>query len=276
MRSFIRVSARQYNQFPIGRKSIPLAAQLMEDLQPPPYLSIVIPFYNEEESLAAVCSEVGETFAEGFPHPWELVMVDDGSTDRTPALIDDLDRQFPNYHAVHLDPNSGQSAALQAGFRAARGEFIATLDGDGQNDPRDIPVLLDALQKSGVDMMCGIRKDRADNFVRRVSSRIANNVRSFFLKDNITDVGCSLRVFRRQCLEQVRFFRNAHRFFPALFIMAGHSVSEMPVNHRPREHGSSKYGGGINSRLWVGIADLAGVYWLRKRFLNYRVSNGKP
>jgi dolichol-phosphate mannosyltransferase len=121
-------------------------------------------------------------------------------------------------------------------------------------------------------MMCGIRTTRADNFVRRASSRIANRVRSFFLQDNITDVGCSLRVFRRQCLGEVRFFRNAHRFFPALFIMAGFGVAEMPVNHRVRQHGTSKYGGGINSRLWVGIADLAGVWWLRKRFLRYRVT----
>ena len=240
-----------------------------------PYLSIVIPFYNEEESLPSVCREVGEVFSQEFPHSWELVMVDDGSTDRTGDLVDELDAQFPHYHAIHLTPNSGQSAALEAGFRAARGEFIATLDGDGQNDPRDIPRLLDAMQQSGVDMMCGVRAARADNFVRRASSRIANNVRSFFLKDNITDVGCSLRVFRRQCVEQVRFFRNAHRFFPALFIMAGFSVDEMPVNHRPRESGTSKYGGGINSRLWVGIADLYGVYWLRKRFLRYRVSGRK-
>jgi dolichol-phosphate mannosyltransferase len=240
-----------------------------------PNLSIVIPFYNEEESLREVCREVGEVISREYPHSWELVMVDDGSSDGTAELIDGLDAGFPNYRAVHLHPNSGQSAALEAGFRAACGEFIATLDGDGQNDPRDIPRLLDALQHKGVDMMCGIRTSRADNFVRRMSSRIANSVRSFFLKDNITDVGCSLRVFRRQCLDQVRFFRNAHRFFPALFIMAGFSVAEMPVNHRPREHGTSKYGGGINSRLWVGIADLYGVYWLRKRFLRYRVSGRK-
>ena len=241
-----------------------------------PYLSIVIPFYNEDESLPAVCREVGDVFSRDFRQSWELVLVDDGSSDHTAELVDELDAGHANYHAIHLHPNSGQSAALEAGFRAAQGEFIATLDGDGQNDPRDIPVLLEALLQSDADMMCGIRTKRADNFVRRVSSRIANKVRSFFLKDNISDVGCSLRVFRRSCLERVRFFRNAHRFFPALFIMAGFSVAEMPVNHRPRERGSSKYGGGINSRLWVGIADLAGVYWLRKRFLRYRVSRTKP
>jgi dolichol-phosphate mannosyltransferase len=120
-------------------------------------------------------------------------------------------------------------------------------------------------------MMCGVRQRRADNWVRRMSSRIANRVRAAFLHDNITDVGCSIRVFRRQCLARVRMFRNAHRFLPALFQMVGFSVAEMPVNHRARLEGSSKYGGGINSRLWVGLADLAGVYWLGKRALLYQV-----
>ena len=180
--------------------------------------------------------------------------------------------RYENFRALHLKPNSGQSAALEAGFEVALGEFIATLDGDGQNDPRDIPRLLNVLKVKGLDMMCGIRQRRADNLMRRISSRIANRVRSAVLKDNITDVGCSLRVFRRECLKRIRFFRNAHRFFPALFIMAGFTVAETPVNHRPRELGTSKYGGGINSRLWVGIADLVGVFWLRKRALRYTVT----
>ncbi len=245
----------------------------MMDKRATTHLSIVIPFYNEEECLPAVCQEVGEIFAGSFPHPWEVIMVNDGSTDRTGDLMDEWAAGQPHYRAIHIHPNSGQSAALEAGFAAARGEFIATLDGDGQNDPRDIQRLLEALQQQNKDMMCGIRTARADNFVRRVSSRIANRVRAFFLKDNITDVGCSLRVFRRDCLEKIRFFRNAHRYFPALFLMAGFSVAETPVNHRPRKLGSSKYGGGINSRLWVGLVDLGGVYWLRKRALRYKVSS---
>lgn len=234
-----------------------------------PSLSIVIPFYNEEESVRAVCTEVSDVLSARPDLTWELVMVDDGSADGTPRIIDELAVGDGRFRAVHLRPNSGQSAALEAGFRAARGEVIATLDGDGQNDPRDIAVLLEEMKRSGVDMMCGIRQKRSDALVRRVSSRIANRVRSAVLKDNITDVGCSMRVFRRSCLERVRFFRNAHRFFPALFAMAGFTVAEMPVGHRAREHGTSKYGGGINSRLWVGLADLAGVYWLRKRAFSY-------
>jgi len=237
-------------------------------------MSIVIPFYNEYESLYMVCNEVREVFSAYSEISWELVMVDDGSTDGTSTAIDELARSHEHFRAIHIRPNSGQSAALEAGFRAARGQYVATLDGDGQNDPRDILYLFDEMKREGVDMMCGIRQRRADNFIRRLSSRIANRVRSAVLKDNITDVGCSVRVFTHACLERVRFFRNAHRFFPAMLIMAGFSVAEIPVNHRVREHGTSKYGGGINSRLWVGLVDLAGVFWLRKRALRYTMNEG--
>jgi glycosyltransferase involved in cell wall biosynthesis len=237
-----------------------------------PILSVVVPFFDEEESIQKVCEELIQVLSSERGLAWELIMVDDGSKDRTPQLMDDLAVRYEDFRALHLKPNSGQSAALEAGFEAAIGEFIATLDGDGQNDPRDIPRLLNLLKVKGVDMICGVRQRRADNLIRRLSGRIANRVRSTVLKDNITDVGCSLRIFRRECMKRVRFFRNAHRFFPALFIMAGFTVAETAVNHRPREHGTSKYGGGINSRLWVGIADLAGVFWLRRRALRYTVT----
>ena len=234
-------------------------------------ISIVVPFFNEEESLELVCREIMDVFSHHDEVSWELIMVDDGSTDNTPVLMDRIAATGHKSRALHVHPNSGQSAALEAGFRAAQGEFIATLDGDGQNDPRDILNLYNEMITRNVDMMCGIRQKRADNVIRRFSSRIANAVRSWVLKDGITDVGCSVRIFRSSCLDRIRFFRNAHRFFPALFIMAGFTVKETPVNHRARRYGTSKYGRGINSRLWVGIADLAGVYWLRKRALHYTV-----
>ncbi len=237
-----------------------------------PYLSVVIPFYNEEESVEGVCAEVTRALAGFSDRGWELIMVNDGSSDGTARIVDELSRANANFRALHLSPNSGQSAALHAGFMAARGDIIATLDGDGQNDPADIPVLMEELSRRGVDMMCGIRMKRQDNIVRRVSSRIANRVRSAVLEDGITDIGCSLRVFRRECLAGVHLFRNSHRFFPALARMNGFSVGEMPVNHRPRSLGKSKYGGGINSRLWAGIVDLAGVYWMRKRAFSYTVT----
>ncbi len=234
-------------------------------------LSIVIPFYNEEESIERVCDEVHKVVSCQQGLQWELVMVDDGSNDKTPQIMDGLVQRYENFRAVHISPNSGQSAALQAGFDAVKGDLITTMDGDGQNDPCDIPLLLRALKESGKDMICGIRRKRADNMIRRLSGRIANSIRSSVLKDNITDVGCSMRIFRRECLKRIRFFKNAHRFFPALFIMAGYTVAEIPVNHRLRAHGTSKYGGGINSRLWVGLVDLAGVFWLGKRSLLYTV-----
>ncbi len=237
-----------------------------------PALSIVIPFYNEEENIEDVCKEVAVALADKVEGGWELVMVNDGSRDGTGQVADDLSADHENFRAIHLTPNSGQSAALQAGFHAARGEFIATLDGDGQNDPEDILLLMKEMKARGVDMMCGVRARRADNFVRRASSKIANSVRGTILGDNITDVGCSLRVFKREGVLRINYFRNAHRFLPALFQIQGFTVAEGPVNHRPRAKGKSKYGGGINSRLWVGIADLFGVWWLKRRALRYEVS----
>jgi dolichol-phosphate mannosyltransferase len=235
-------------------------------------LSVVIPFYNEGENVESVCLEVHAAIDKHYPGAWELVMVDDGSKDSTAATMRRCRAKFPHMRAIHLNRNMGQSAALEAGFRAARGEFIATLDGDGQNDPNDIPKLMAERARRKVDMMCGIRAKRADSLLRRVSSRTANRIRAGVLKDRISDVGCSMRVFRRSCMANIKFFRNAHRFFPALFVMNGYKIAETPVSHRPRSAGVSKYGFGINTRLWVGIADLMGVWWMRKRALRYSVT----
>lgn len=232
---------------------------------------MVIPFYNEEENITSVSEELNEVLGDDVEGGWELIMVNDGSKDKTSKLADELAARYSNFRAIHLVPNSGQSAALEAGFRLARGKVIATLDGDGQNHPGDMMKLIHEMNRRGVDMMCGIRAKRADNFVRKLSSRLANGVRSRVLGDTITDVGCSLRVFKRSAIVNIGFFRNAHRFFPALIQMRGYRVAEMPVSHRSRLHGASKYGGGINSRLWVGLVDLWGVYWLKRRALKYRI-----
>ena len=244
------------------------------DVHTAPLLSLVIPFYNESCCIDGVCSELLQVLSENADSSptWECILVDDGSQDETGPMIEDWATRHGHFRAVHITPNSGQSAALQAGFQAARGLYVGTMDGDGQNDPRDLPLLLDELQQRQVDMMCGIRTRRADSVIRKVSSRIANGVRRFILRDGITDVGCAIRVFRRDCLAQVPFFRNAHRFFPALVMAAGYRVAETTVRHRPRLKGTSKYGTGINNRLWVGLADLAGVYWLRRRALPYQIS----
>ncbi|MGD9366669.1 MAG: glycosyltransferase family 2 protein [Desulfobacteraceae bacterium] len=237
-----------------------------------PLLSVVIPFYNEQACVCDVCTEVNAVLSPGLSGRWELIMVNDGSTDRTGELMNAMAARFSHFRAIHLHPNSGQSAAMDAGFRAARGEVIGTMDGDGQNDPRDFPILLQAMADQRVNMMCGIRQKRSDSSIRKISSRIANRIRAAVLNDGISDVGCSLRVFRRTCLERICFFKNAHRFFPALVQMAGCSVSELPVRHRPRMAGESRYGGGIRSRLFAGLIDLLGVYWVKKRFLRYAVT----
>ena len=240
-----------------------------------PQISIIIPFYNEEECIESVCDEVFDAINKMYSIPCEVIVVNDGSNDNTSSLMNELVSKYKCFQVVHLTSNKGQSAALAAGINVSHGKVVATLDGDGQNDPYDLKLLLDEMKKRQVDMICGIRTKRADNMIRKISSRIANKIRATILKDNITDVGCSIRIFKRSCFDRIHFFRNAHRFLPALFIMSGYSVAETPVNHRPRIKGSSKYGHGIYSRLFAGIADLAGVYWLSKRNLNYNACEGK-
>lgn len=230
-------------------------------------LSVVVPFFNEEECAAEVCAEVLAVLEPLFGERWEFIAVDDGSQDDTPAILAKAAQGHPCMRVVRSRMRSGQSAALKLGFAHARASVVGTLDGDGQNDPLDLPRLMEEMEARGVDMVNGIRVHRRDSWVRRVSSRIANAVRSSILKDRTSDVGCSVRVFRRHCLRDIHLFRNFHRFFPALLVMNGYTVAEVPVNHRPRFSGTSKYGGGIRSRLWVGLADLAGVYWLSRRVI---------
>lgn len=235
-------------------------------------LSIVIPFYNEEKSIERVVDEVMFALEIGFDQNFEILLVDDGSTDNTGKLCNYYASSHSVIRSLHLQKNGGQSAALAAGFRAAKGQYIATLDGDGQNDPADIPRLLKLLISKNVDMVAGIRQKRHDNFVRRSSSKIANLIRSALLHDGISDTGCSLKVFKRSAMLNICLFRNSHRYYPALFMIHGYKVAQAPVAHRSRKAGVSKYGGGINSRLWVGIVDICGVMWLKRRTLKNTIS----
>lgn len=230
-------------------------------------ISVVVPFFNEQECARQVCSEILEVLEPVFGERWEFIAVDDGSDDDTGNILEKEAEDHPRMRVIRSQERLGQSSALKLGFMSARGGVIGTLDGDGQNDPRDLAGLLKEMESRGVHMVSGIRVNRLDNWVRRMSGRIANSVRSAVLKDNTSDVGCAVRVLKRQCLEDIHLFRNFHRFFPALFVMNGFSVAEVPVNHRRRFLGTSKYGGGIRSRLWVGLADLAGVYWLSRRVI---------
>jgi glycosyltransferase involved in cell wall biosynthesis len=230
---------------------------------PAPALSIVIPLYNEEENVAALTDEV----ARAIPHAnWELIFVDDGSSDQTVANIPRL----PFVRILEFTGNRGQSAAMHAGIHAARGQLIALLDGDLQNDPADIPKLIAEIEK-GFDLVCGYRAKRRDSAFRRLQSRIANWVRSRFTGDGVRDTGCSLKVMRRECRDALILFRGMHRFIPALIKGAGFRLTEIPVNHRPRLHGVSKYGFG--NRAIRATRDMFGVRWLLSRQCHYQLRN---
>jgi len=229
----------------------------------PPDVSVVVPVYNEEQSLPQLVAEIGAAMAT-LDTTWELVLVDDGSKDRSRDVMRDLARSEPHLRVAAMPRNSGQSAALGAGFRLARGGIVVTLDADLQNDPADIPRVLAALD--GVAMVSGVRRDRHDDWLRRVSSRLANGVRRSVLDDGTTDVGCSLKAYRAEYLTRIPVWNGFHRFLPALVQMAGGTLREVDVAHRPRLHGSSKYG--LHNRLWRGVADLMGVRWMKRRWVD--------
>jgi len=193
-------------------------------------------------------------------------MVDDGSTDGSRDLLLAEARRDPSLVPVLLAERVGQSGALAAGLGRARGAVIVTLDADLQNDPADLPRLLQALESA--DVVSGVRAERNDDWVRRVSSRIANGVRRGVLGDPLTDIGCSFKAYRREALEGIPLFAGAHRFLPALCMFRGARLVEIPLSHRPRRHGQSKYG--VGNRLWRGLYDLVGVRWLKSRMLRYR------
>ena len=232
-------------------------------------LSVVVPIYNEEACLPGVLTELREALDGADVQNWETVVVDDGSRDRSAQIIAELAAGDPRFRLLRFTGNCGQTAAFDAGFRAARGRRVGMMDGDGQNDPRDFPRLIQALAEQGTDMMCGIRRKRRDSIVRKISSRIANGVRNWATRETVTDVGCSIRVFRRECLERIKLYEGMHRFFPTLFRIEGYRIGEIPVNHRPRTRGRSKYG--IHNRLWRGLRDLCVVRWMQARALRYEL-----
>ncbi len=229
-------------------------------------ISAVLPVFNEVESLPGVVDEL-ILVLESTRRSFEVILVDDGSTDGSSAWIEARARRDPRIRGILLERNVGQSGALVAGLQDARGDVIVTLDADGQNDPASIPNLLEALQDA--DVVSGIRANRADSWRRRASSRIANAVRRAAIGDTISDVGCSLKAYRREALEGIPLFNGAHRFLPALCQFRGARVVEVPVLHRPRRHGTSKYG--VGNRLFRGIRDLFGVRWLKSRLLRHKV-----
>jgi dolichol-phosphate mannosyltransferase len=234
----------------------------MEHPTPAPILSVVVPVRNEGPNIAPLIAEIEAALA-GMPH--EIVYVDDGSTDDTPAHLASLRGAVPLVVRRHR-ASCGQSAAVVTGVRAASAPWIATLDGDGQNDPADIPALFARAQAAGAGgpiLIAGHRVNRRDTRVKQVSSRLANRIRAWLLGDATPDTGCGLKLFQRDAFLALPQFDHMHRFLPALFIRAGGRVESVPVNHRPRTRGASNYG--TFDRLWVGIFDLAGMAWLQRR-----------
>jgi dolichol-phosphate mannosyltransferase len=228
-----------------------------------PAVSVVVPLFNEEESVPLLQSELTRAL---IGLNYEIVFVDDGSTDRTADRIE----PGPRIQLVRFEKNAGQSAALYAGLRNARGATAVLIDGDLQNDPADIPKLLSEIER-GADLVCGFRAQRKDTFVKRVTSRVANFVRSRFTKDGVRDTGCTLKAMRRECISALVPFKGMHRFIPALVKGAGFRLVEIPVNHRPRKFGQSKYG--LGNRALRATVDMFGVRWLLSRQLNYRACN---
>jgi dolichol-phosphate mannosyltransferase len=231
-------------------------------------LSVVIPIKDEAENIEPLSQQLTSVLNEN-PWSWECIWVDDGSTDGSLAILERLARRDAHHRFVSFDQNAGQSAAFCAGFKEAAGAIIATIDGDGQNDPADIPRLMREIQTGKADMVNGYRAKRKDNLMRKLSSRTANAFRNRVTGKTVSDVGCSTRVFKRQCVECLPNFKGMHRFLPTLVHMQGFKLTEVPVNHRPRLLGKTKYN--ISNRLWVGLLDTLGVLWLQKRGFSYRV-----
>ena len=241
-------------------------AWLSPDGGRPVELSVLIPAYNEDACLGALVRETA-CVLHGTGKSFELLVVDDGSSDWTPRLLNDLRAEVSELRAVRLLANSGQSAAMLAGFRAARGKMFVTLDADGQNDPSDIPALIAKLDSC--DLCCGYRASRQDSWSKRIGSRLANAVRNRILRENIRDTGCTLKAFRAEWARELPMqFRGMHRFIPALLAMAGARIAEIPVHHRPRAAGESKYTnwGRLKESLW----DLWAVRWMQKRYRSIR------
>lgn len=233
-----------------------------------PDLSVVFPVYNEEENIPILLREIAAAL-EGSGMTYEIVAVDDGSTDRSLEVLRASRAGFPMLRVLTFEKNSGQTAALDAAWHAARGWLVVSLDADLQNDPADIPAMIEKLRDTRADMVIGVRVNRRDTWSRRMQSRIGNGVRNWITGDQITDTGCSLKLVKREAIDRVRLFTGMHRFLPTLVRYAGYKVVEMPVNHRPRQYGVSKYG--AMNRAFRGLADCFAVRWMGTRMLDYRV-----
>jgi len=239
-----------------------------------PWASVVVPIKDERDNLLQLTERLItalESCDESRSARFEILFIDDGSTDGSSDLLDRLAAERPSVRIFHFDRNYGQSAAFDAGFKHSTGDLVITIDGDLQNDPDDICTLLPHVQT--FDLVCGWRTNRHDSLVRTLSSRIANAVRGLVTGDRVHDTGCSLKIFRRAVVDKLQLFNGMHRFFPALALIHGFTVTEVPVRHYPRTHGLSKYG--VGNRLFKSLYDLIAVRWMQTRVLRYQLKKGE-
>jgi glycosyltransferase involved in cell wall biosynthesis len=229
-------------------------------------LSLVVPAYNERENLAPLLAEIAAALS---GRSYEVIVVDDGSTDGTLDALQSLRPTYPQLRVLAFERNAGQTAAFAAGFRAARAPVVVTLDADLQNDPADIPRVVDTLRHTGATAVAGYRATRRDTAWKRLQSRIANGVRNRLNGEVIRDTGCSLKAFRTDAVRALPLFTGMHRFLPTLIKLQGGTVAEVPVSHRPRRHGTTKYG--MWNRVWRSLVDAFAVRWMQQRALRYRV-----
>jgi glycosyltransferase involved in cell wall biosynthesis len=232
-------------------------------------VSVVIPVYNEEDNLPLLWPELRGVL-EGMGATFEVIFVDDGSRDRSAELIRQMRDADPRVRLVRLKVNAGETAATDAGFKAARGQRVVTMDADLQNDPHDIPALVQRLEQWDAATGWRISRGDGDSIVRRVSSRLANRTRNWLSDESVQDSGCTFRAFRRECLRGLVLYRGFHRFIPTLLRMRGYRVVEVPVRNRPRRFGQSKYG--VLNRVFVAFVDVLVVRWMKNRLLRYEVA----
>ncbi len=232
--------------------------------------SVVIPLNNEEENIIDLVNEL-EPVMMALNEPWELICIEDGSSDGTLEVLNKLTKEKKYIETLVFTKNFGQSSAFDAGFKAAKGEFVITLDGDRQNDPADIPKLLTCMDQA--DLVCGHRVNRKDPLSKKITSRLANAVRGLLCEDGVNDTGCSLKVYRSSCLKKIKMFNGMHRFLPALFKIEGFRIKEVPVNHRERTKGVTKYN--FFNRSFNTISDMLAVRWMRKRHLHYTIDQDR-
>jgi dolichol-phosphate mannosyltransferase len=229
--------------------------------------SVIIPAHNEAACLPALLAEL-QTVLDQLPGDSEILVIDDGSTDETPSVLEHWSVREPRLRWFRLNGNFGQSAAFDAGFRAARGDVLITLDADGQNPPSEIPLLLAALD--GCDMVCGWRYGRQDHWTKYLASKFANTLRRWVLQDGIHDTGCSLKAFRREAVARIKLFHGLHRFLPVLVQMEGFQVQEIRVAHRARTGGKSHYG--IFNRMLGPLIDMLAIRWMQSRCRKWRAT----